>query len=111
MGHEAPVRAEDNIAEVEQLTEKVLSEIHVIYQTNNIVPNDVQLQMLHSHVKAMAWRSLTGEPLPEVEAELFEDITPETMALAMQIVELFGNLPQEEAWMLSVHIEVARSNS
>ena len=28
-----------------------------------------------------------------------------------QVVDLFGNLPREEAWLLSVHIEVARSNN
>ena len=36
---------------------------------HNIIPNAVQEQMLTSHVRAMAHRSVTGEPLPEVEAE------------------------------------------
>ncbi|PPS64824.1 hypothetical protein CRX72_05070 [Pantoea sp. BRM17] len=63
-----------------------------------------------SHVQAMASRSLSGEALPEVEAELFDDIPPDSLQLAQQIVDLFGNLPVEEAWLLSVHIEVAKSN-
>ena len=96
--------------EIQALTDKVMAQIAAIYAQHDIAPNAVQQQMLASHVHAMALRSLTGEPLPEVEAELFEDISPETMQLAQQVVDLFGNLPREEAWLLSVHIEVARSN-
>ncbi|MEG3110406.1 glycine dehydrogenase [Pantoea sp. T14] len=96
--------------EVQQLADKVLQQIAVIYAQHGIQPNAVQQQMLVSHVRAMASRSLTGEPLPEVEADLFEDISPETMQLSQQVVDLFGNLPREEAWLLSVHIEVARTH-
>lgn len=96
--------------EIQVLADKVMTQIAAIYAQHDIEPNAVQQQMLASHVRAMALRSLTGEPLPEVEAELFEDISPETMQLAQQVVDLFGNLPREEAWLLSVHIEVARSN-
>ncbi|MBE5254102.1 glycine dehydrogenase [Mixta mediterraneensis] len=95
---------------VQQLADKIMQQIAVIYEQHGIQPNAVQQQMLVSHVRAMASRSLGGEPLPEVEAELFEDISPETMQLAQQVVDLFGNLPVEEAWLLSVHIEVARSH-
>lgn len=95
---------------IQALADKVLNQIAAIYTAHHIEANAVQQQMLSSHVRAMASRSLTGEALPEVEAELFEDISPETMALAQQVVDLFGNLPKEEAWLLSVHIEVAKSN-
>ena len=53
--------------------------------------------MLTSHVRAMAHRSVTGEPLPEVEAELFDEISPDSMQLAREVVAQFGNLPDEEA--------------
>ena len=65
-----------------------MTQIAAIYQQQGIQPNAVQQQMLQSHVGAMASRSLSGEPLPEVEAELFEDIPPETLALAQQVVDL-----------------------
>lgn len=96
--------------EIQALAEKVIAQIKTIYASHDIHPNAVQEQMLVSHVRAMASRSLTGEPLPEVDESLFEDISPETMRLAQQVVDLFGNLPVEEAWLLSVHIEVAREN-
>lgn len=87
-----------------------MTQIARLFAERNIQPNSVQQHMLASHVRAMALRSLTGEALPEVEADLFEDISPQSMALAQQVVDLFGNLPVEESWLLSVHFEVAKSN-
>ncbi|MFD1804594.1 glycine dehydrogenase [Mixta tenebrionis] len=98
-------------AETAALAERVMKQIDELFTAAAIHPNEVQQQMLASHVRAMALRSLTGEPLPEVEAELFEDISPESMQLAQQVVDLFGNLPREEAWLLSVHFEVAKANA
>ncbi|MGQ3905935.1 glycine dehydrogenase [Mixta calida] len=97
-------------AEIAALAERVMKQIEALFTAEAIYPNAVQQQMLASHVRAMALRSLTDEPLPEVEAELFEDISPESMRLAQQVVDLFGNLPREEAWLLSVHFEVAKAN-
>jgi PRD domain protein (TIGR03582 family) len=92
------------------LAERMLAQVYSLLSHHNIVPNAVQQQMLTSHVRAMAHRSVTGEPLPEVEADLFDEISPESMQLARDIVAQFGNLPEEEAWLLSVHFEVAKDN-
>ncbi|AIX49424.1 MULTISPECIES: glycine dehydrogenase [Pantoea] len=99
-----------NAEAVQALADRILSQIAILYTAHQISPTPVQQQMLNSHVQAMASRSLSGEALPEVEAELFDDIPPDSLQLAQQIVDLFGNLPVEEAWLLSVHIEVAKSN-
>jgi len=96
--------------EVTQLTERVLAFIYTLLNNRNITPNAVQEQMLTSHVRAMAHRSLTGEPLPEVEESLFEEISADSLDMAKEVVEQFGNLPVEEAWLLSVHFEVAKEN-
>ncbi|MFS2221248.1 glycine dehydrogenase [Pantoea sp. B65] len=95
---------------IQALADKVMAQIGALFSAQTIHPNAVQQQMLVSHVRAMALRSLTGEALPEVEEDLFEDISPQSMQLARQVVDLFGNLPQEEAWLLSVHFEVAKEN-
>ncbi len=105
------VNTADGDLAIQALADKVMAQIAGLFSAQAIIPNAVQQQMLTSHVKAMALRSLTGEPLPEVEEELFEDISPESMALAQQVVDLFGNLPREEAWLLSVHFEVAKENA
>ncbi|MWL73350.1 glycine dehydrogenase, partial [Escherichia coli] len=41
---------------------------------------------------------------------LFDEISPDSMRLAREVVAQFGNLPDEEAWLLSVHFEVAKDN-
>lgn len=92
-------------------TDKLLEEIQRMLKAENIFTNDVQQQMLASHVKAMVLRSITGEPLPEVEKELFDEISPESMKMAEQVINWLGNLPIEEAYLLSVHFEVAKSNN
>ena len=57
-------------------TDLTLARIHNLLADQGIRPNDVQQQMLASHVKAMVWRSYSGESLPEVDLSLFEEISP-----------------------------------
>ncbi|MBN3179021.1 glycine dehydrogenase [Pectobacterium parmentieri] len=100
----------DRAEQTATLAERMLAQIYTLLNHHDITPNAVQQQMLTSHVRAMAHRSVTGEPLPDVDASLFDEISPESMGLAHDVVEEFGNLPEEEAWLLSVHFEVAKNN-
>ena len=100
----------EQAAQTERLADKMLQQVFALLSRHDIVPNDVQEQMLTSHVRAMAHRSISGEPLPEVDASLFEEISEDSMMLAREVVAQFGNLPDEEAWLLSVHFEVAKEN-
>lgn len=93
---------------VAELAERILTGVYTLLHRHGITPNAVQKQMLTAHVRAMAHRSITGEALPEVDAGLFEEISAESMRLARAVVAEFGNLPDEEAWLLSVHFEVAK---
>ena len=88
----------------------MLPRVYALLSRRNIIPNAVQEQMLTSHVRAMAHRSISGEPLPEVDASLFEEISEDSMMLAREVVAEFCNLPEEESWLLSVHFEVAKDN-
>ena len=100
----------NDMGESVELADRMLAQVYALLRELNIIPNAVQEQMLTSHVRAMAHRSVTGEPLPEVDASLFDEISAESMALARDVVAEFGNLPEEEAWLLSVHFEVAKDN-
>lgn len=100
----------NDMGESVELADRMLAQVYALLRECNIIPNAVQEQMLTSHVRAMAHRSVTGEPLPEVDASLFDEISAESMALARDVVAEFGNLPEEEAWLLSVHFEVAKDN-
>lgn len=102
--------AGEQAAQTEQLADKMLKQVFALLRQRGITPNDVQEQMLTSHVRSMAHRSISGEPLPEVDASLFEEISEDSMNLARDVVAEFGNLPKEEAWLLSVHFEVAKEN-
>ncbi|MEQ9721114.1 PRD domain-containing protein [Yersinia alsatica] len=93
------------------ITERVLAEITAMLNAENIFTNDVQQQMLTSHLRAMVLRSITGEPLPEVDKSLFDEISAHSMQMAQQVVDKFANLPIEEAYLLSVHFEVAKDNN
>lgn len=93
------------------LSGKVLAEIMLMLEARHIRVNQVQEQMLNSHVRAMVMRSLTGEPLPEVDISLFDEISADSMLMAQDVVNLLDNLPIEEAYLLSVHFEVAKDNN
>lgn len=91
-------------------TDTTLEKVISLLSDKGIYPDEVQKQMLFSHVKAMVLRSHTGEALPEVDISLFDEISPLSLSLAEQVVSWFNNLAYEEAHLLSVHFEVAKEN-
>ncbi|CAI1021078.1 glycine dehydrogenase [Serratia quinivorans] len=93
------------------ITEQVLAGITEMLNAEGIYTNAVQQQMLESHIRAMVLRSITGEPLPEVDKSLFDEISAESMQMAERVVGQFAILPIEEAYLLSVHFEVAKDNN
>ena len=94
----------------EFVTAEVIETINHWFREENIVQNDVQKAMLLSHVKAMVMRAKTLEPLPDVDPTMFDEISSASIDLARKTVALFDTLPMEEAYLLSVHYEVARAN-
>ncbi|AGP46180.1 hypothetical protein HL670_00387 [Serratia plymuthica] len=100
-----------DLGEAGAITDKVLADITAMLNAENIYTNAVQQQMLESHIRAMVLRSMTGEPLPEVDKSLFDEISAESMQMAERVVDNFPALPIEEAYLLSVHFEVAKDNN
>jgi PRD domain protein (TIGR03582 family) len=93
------------------MTPQVLADITAMLNIEGIYTNAVQQQMLESHIRAMVQRSITGEPLPEVDKSLFDEISEGSMQMAQRIVDKFETLPIEEVYLLSVHFEVAKDNN
>ncbi len=87
----------EQAAQTATLAQRMLTQVYTLLSDQGITPNAVQQQMLTSHVRAMAHRSVTGEPLPDVDASLFDEISAGSMDLAREVVAAFGNLPEEEA--------------
>ncbi len=102
---------QSDISEAGEITARVLADITAMLNSENIYTNAVQQQMLESHIRAMVLRSITGEPLPEVDKSLFDEISAESMQMAERVVDQFDTLPIEEAYLLSVHFEVAKDNN
>ncbi|BFO12215.1 glycine dehydrogenase [Serratia rubidaea] len=100
-----------DIAQAAEITTQLLADITAMLNAENIYTNEVQQQMLESHVRAMVLRSITGEPLPEVDKSLFDEISSHSMQLAQRVVDQLKTLPVEEAYLLSVHFEVAKDNN
>lgn len=100
-----------DLSEAGAITDKVLADITAMLNAESIYTNAVQQQMLESHIRAMVLRSMTGEPLPEVDKSLFDEISAESMQMAERVVDNFPALPIEEAYLLSVHFEVAKDNN
>ncbi|QIQ20871.1 transcriptional antiterminator [Zophobihabitans entericus] len=94
----------------EVVTDQTIEIINEWFKEAGVTQNEVQKAMLLSHVKAMVSRAKTLEKLPEVDPEMFDELSEESMALARKTVELFDTLPVEEAYLLAVHYEVARAN-
>ncbi|CDL85963.1 transcriptional antiterminator [Xenorhabdus cabanillasii] len=94
----------------EVVSQKLLRLIGQWLEEAGTYTTEVQQQMLEFHVKSMVMRAKTGEPLPEVDYSLFDEISPESITLAAQVVESLTGLAAEEIYLLSVHFEIARSN-
>ncbi|OOE32375.1 transcriptional regulator [Salinivibrio kushneri] len=87
-------------------TERAIALLH----SHAIYPDVLQTKMLETHIKAMVWRSYSGESLPELDMEMFDEISPICLTLAEQVCCWIENLAYEEAHLLSVHFEVAKEN-
>ncbi len=55
---------------INEMAEQVLTQGDSLVGRHHIVPNAVQTQLLTSHVRPMAHRAITGDPLPGLDANL-----------------------------------------
>ena len=91
-------------------SEETYNKAILLLKENKIFPDAIQQQMLFTHLKAMVIRSYTKESLPEIEIDMFEDISPLSHKLSEDVVSWFSTLAYEETYLLSVHFEVAKEN-
>lgn len=100
---------EDNL-DIDLISEKTINIIDGWLKENQIQQNEVQKEMLLSHVTAMVSRAKTLEKLPGVDPLMFSELSDQSMLLAQKTINLFNNLPIEEAYLLAIHYEVALNN-
>ncbi|GAB2023497.1 PRD domain-containing protein [Pseudolactococcus yaeyamensis] len=96
-----------------ELSEEVQSVIQKIENSLNMLtirPNDLQWRILVNHVNEMVNRSKEGGTIPEVDAQLFSEISKTSLKLAEEIVSEIGHLSPDEKYLLSIHFESAKLN-
>ena len=94
---------------IQSLAQQVLANITELLNAENKYLSEVQQMKLDSHIHAMARRSLSGEGLPDFDADLFDEISAPAMRLSEAVTAMFGNLPHKEALLLSIHFEMAKN--
>jgi len=88
-------------------TVKTASYVSKLLKEKGIKITDYRWQSLVNHMAAMVERSFTGEKLEGIEADMFSDVSKKSLDIAENIVNEIGNLPQNEAYLLSIHFETA----
>lgn len=76
----------------------------------NIEPTELQWTILINHLNEMLKRSKEQETIPEVDPEMFSEVSKEALHLADGVVRKIDNLSQDEMYVLSIHFETAKQN-
>lgn len=76
----------------------------------NIEPTDLQWTILINHLNEMFRRSKEQERIPEVDPEMFSEVSAIALDIADGVVKRISNLPQDEKYVLSIHFETAKQN-
>lgn len=75
-----------------------------------IEPTELQWTILINHLNEMLKRSKEQETIPEVDPEMFSEVSSEALKLADGVVRKIDNLSQDEMYVLSIHFETAKQN-
>jgi len=108
MSNETTQTTPEQEAEVRRKADDVMAQIPALLDKANKMMTDEQLHKLDLHLVAMSRRSLFGGALPDFDKSLFDEMSETSVSLAQSVVDLFGNLPEEEALLLSIHFEMAQ---
>lgn len=90
--------------------EAALEKINGLLEEQKIQATELQWTILINHVNEMIKRSKASEKMPVVDPAMFEEVSKEALRMADKVVQLIGNLPQDEMYVLSIHFEAARQN-
>lgn len=92
--------------ELEELIDWLKKELALV----KIEPTELQWTILINHLNEMLKRSKEQETIPEVDPEMFSEVSKESLQLADGVVRKIDNLSQDEMYVLSIHFETAKQN-
>ncbi|MGY3724228.1 PRD domain protein EF_0829/AHA_3910 [Granulicatella balaenopterae] len=103
---ELKIEEKENKETLLKVMEIILNE----YEKEDIISTDLQYDILLNHLNEMIIRSKSGIKIPSVDAEMFSEVSANSIDLSKRIVEQIGNLPTDEIYVLSIHFETSRQN-
>lgn len=71
---------------------------------------DYQWKSVVNHMAAMVNRSVSGDEL-EIDPELFDEVSEESLALSQEVVDAIGGIAGEEKYLLSIHFECVKAKA
>ena len=92
--------------ELEELIDWLKKELALV----KIEPTELQWTILINNLNEMLKRSKEQETIPEVDPEMFSEVSKEALQLADGVVRKIDNLSQDEMYVLSIHFETAKQN-
>jgi PRD domain protein (TIGR03582 family) len=92
--------------ELEELIDWLKKELVLV----KIEPTELKWTILINHLNEMLKRSKEQETIPEVDPEMFSEVSKEALQLADGVVRKIDNLSQDEMYVLSIHFETAKQN-
>ena len=107
-----PIDAQMIIDESEdrERTEEVVAHTLSLMSVQAIVPTEIQVVVLTNHLNEMVKRARLSEKMMMIDPSMFSDVSSESLALATEVVQMIGNLPEDELYLLSIHFETAKYN-
>lgn len=100
------ISTSDYQQELEELIDWLKKELALV----KIEPTELQWTILINHLNEMLKRSKEQETIPEVDPEMFSEVSKEALQLADGVVRKIDNLSQDEMYVLSIHFETAKQN-
>ncbi|ANZ97423.1 PRD domain-containing protein [Brochothrix thermosphacta] len=107
-----PIDAQMIIDESEdrERTAEVVARTLALMSVQAIVPTEIQVVVLTNHLNEMVKRARLSEKMMTIDPSMFSDVSSESLALATEVVQMIGNLPEDELYLLSIHFETAKYN-
>jgi PRD domain protein (TIGR03582 family) len=73
--------------EISQEVQEVIQKINIVLKGMGIAPSELQWRILLNHVNEMVERSKTGGTIPEVDTQLFSEVSPTSLQLAEKLFQ------------------------
>ena len=107
-----PIDAQMIIDESEdrERTAEVVARTLALMSVQAIVPTEIQVVVLTNHLNEMVKRARLSEKMMTIAPSMFSDVSSGSLALATEVVQMIGNLPEDELYLLSIHFETAKYN-